>query len=764
MADFFGQPLDPSAAKQTQVTHLNRSAEVIFIKKVKRRADPGSSGEADLIEAERRFAEFIRKGILKESELLEQRDLDPETDDPRFTYWQVSTSSVGAASKASGTNQLLPNGDVASIQVNSVTKGVSTASIVLRNPEKKYLFKEHPLYAGKTIFDSDDLVYVNLPGLDGKLYRAFTGLITTVADNISTPGDSLNTMITIECVDMLKRLYESRTNVRPGFDAREANGSRVVAFDTSFANKLPHVILTSIFARAYCDFYSAPNFRSQLTQIRSRTPQDAAREEEKLIQSYSELPVGDSVSGSGNLSSLFITTEGELTEQGGQTPTAGVNNVLTTTKSVAKEIPKQIFGFRQARRAAGTAGAGSTVGLFPQFNPDDSAFIIEGTSQPAFQVSFASYGLDRWISDWQSSYNIVKRITDDLNFELNTTAEGVVRVRPLNIQLPADITNSETSATVSADQRPRVGSEYWLRESLMKSSLFRDTDDNVFTVAYVVGKYEIGSLNTGIEFLRTGIAVDTPRLQRLGVRMAPQQSRLELTSLEACQAYARAYLNRLNSSAKTGSVEYVGDARLRSGNPCYIPFKNRIYYIESLTHSFTAGSTFTTSLSLSYGRDPIAIATEEKAQQLAETMSSNFSLANDILNRYQFEPTLKRLISSNIVDASTKMLSTVSTEAGRYDQYGPPPKGNGQLVFQGLVWEDINIMTYEELAADAKRANTSLALTRQFQNFRSSSRVFQEGVATYSRTLGTTLLPEQLSLQYLNLQSAKILSTEGAAG
>lgn len=745
MTAVFGQTLDLSSANNEKTIHFSRQAEVIFLKKVKNFPDPGSVGEADLTEAQIKFSEFIKAGIMVENFSLEKRDLDPDIlvgEIPRYTYWQVTTTSVSSAKKLGGTTQLLPNGDVQTINIVESTKDMNSATIVLRNPQEKYIFKNNPMYVGETLFESDDLVFINLPGADGNMYRKFTGLITTVKIS-TTVGDTLNSTVIIECSDMLKKLKETRTNARPSFSAVEASGSPVAFYNTSYAALLPHQILTMIFARGYCDLSSVSGLRTQLEAIREQGKSDsvgALKAEEELLQKFSTLPSGtpagtDFSQGSG----LFIVTVGKTSATVSASTQAPTNSSSgpTLTKDVRSDIPRQIFGFRQARKTTLSTNDIAVSKYSPidvRFSVDDLAFSIEGTAQPVYSIGFGTFGLDRFISDWKSSYSVAKEITDTLEFELSTTNEGVVRVRPLNVLLPADIKNNETTPNVPAAQKPRVGSEYWLQKSMITNELYKDTDTDIFTVAYVLGKYKWDDFNVGLEYTRAGIVVDTLKFNRLGARMAPQQVRLELLDAESCRAFARAYLNRLNAKARTASISYLGDARIQSGNPCYIQHRNRIYYIDTITHNFTAGKSYTMEMSLTYGRRPIAIATTTDAFSIAATIGDK-TLAANVVSRYTFNAAVRRLALNGSIDTKTLIYSNSVPEAIRYQQQGPKPPdgaGTGQLVFNGFVWEDLNVMTFEDIKTDSAISDPALDLSELMYNFRLKSRAFLDKLQAYS--------------------------------
>lgn len=807
MPDIWGQTLDPIGVNQVQTTNLSRLAEVIFIKKVRNIPIAGLPGEADSVEAKKKFAEFIGNGLMVENKDLEKRDgvigsktlkIDRNTTNFfRNIYYQITTGASVNTPVDPGTGlSLLPNQDVSMMTIDSTVLGSSTAQLTVRNPLNKYVHQQHPLYLGQAIFESDDVVYINLPGLDGNIYRAFTGFVTTVTIDAQV-GDTINNTIVIECEDMLKRLRENRVNIKPGYTPAEARRT-TAPYSISFGADLPHQILAKVFAAAYCDFESIPTVYDQLAQFRSLAitdPDQAAQSEFQLIDQYTKVPIGQGhiADNSGFIGPLqdvpapspFFVTTGNLIIPAGQLagnlePTAP----LAVTEDTSRTIPRQIFGFRQAAdptnlddnsKAVGGAAPVSQTSSYPL---DDLAFVLEGTAQPAYSLAFNPFGIQQWVSEWKSAYEVAREIADTVAFELFTTPEGVLWFRPQNILLPADVSGNTPTSSVSVGQQPRVGSEYWLDRKYIKHEAYTNTDRDVFTVAVTLGHYTIQALDgSGLEWTRAGIAVDSLKYQQLGARMAPQQNKLELIDKSACIAYSRAFLNRVNSKARRGSVDYMGDARLRVGNPCYIPHRNQIYYIESISHQFVAGKSYTMTLSLNNGRVPISIATQADANNLAATIGDP-SLAADLKSRYLFSETIKRLGPDsglgildpkdplNPPDVLSGVASVQVDEVTRYKQHGPPDQdavilpiesqssvsqssstelstttvftgGDGQLVFNGYVWEDIQAMTYEDMIPDLKTSTPTIYLSKLLLDQRLNSRTFRSLLQNYQQRTPT---------------------------
>jgi hypothetical protein len=84
-------------------------------------------------------------------------------------------------------------------------------------------------------------------------------------------------------------------------------------------------------------------------------------------------------------------------------------------------------------------------------------------------------------------------------------------------------------------------------------------------------------------------------------------------------AYANALLRFLNSKAYSGSVSLVLRPEMVPAKPVYIPDRDELFYIDSVTHSITVGGNATTDLTLTLGR---------KTNEVVEIMDYLMSLHN----------------------------------------------------------------------------------------------------------------------------------------
>ena len=91
-------------------------------------------------------------------------------------------------------------------------------------------------------------------------------------------------------------------------------------------------------------------------------------------------------------------------------------------------------------------------------------------------------------------------------------------------------------------------------------------------------------------------------VQKYGFRNK-QVSMPYLTSNSAAYLFAQNILARHNADAlHTASITIVGRPEIRPGFPIYLPHKDMFYYVTDVSHNFTWGEDFSTTLTLRAGR------------------------------------------------------------------------------------------------------------------------------------------------------------------
>lgn len=120
------------------------------------------------------------------------------------------------------------NNDVSAISVSRVVKGISRATLAIKNDHDKYSFERGDvLNRTEVCIEPMDTVFIYLPTFAGKLRQVFSGLVTKVSAN----NDEGYHMLNIQADCELKRLSVSRTNMKPSFNRDEACNEEITAFN-----------------------------------------------------------------------------------------------------------------------------------------------------------------------------------------------------------------------------------------------------------------------------------------------------------------------------------------------------------------------------------------------------------------------------------------------------------------------------------------------------------------------------------------------------
>lgn len=776
----------PQGFRESNVEHLTRKAEVIIIKKLRNFKVPEAGEKETQIESfKREYFEFTgTNGILKPNETFNEKwaVVEEGITTQLYSHYQVTIGGSirpGKKDSVSDVSVGIANEDVYSINCILNTEGRGKCTLILNSREDKYIFKSNPVKKGDTCFDSNDLIFVNLTGLDNVFHRVFTGKITTVTQEVITTN-TLQTLITLECDDMLKPLFETRTNVKPSLNIPQAKGVAINGLNSPFLDKAPHEILANSFGRAYSDFYTVPHFLSDLTFIRSKAKngtedqrkKSAIDEEDKINDLLTLFSPPESGVLFDDFISPFLAVEAaakkiNLPEFFGQTAKVSGESI---------RIPKRIYGFKRQRQPIEKTNptsfdfainSGSILEGIA--NADDVAFIIDGTEQPTYQLAFTGQ-TELFASEWKSALVLASEITQNINFELFADETGIVHFRPLNISLPFDFYFDEQHPTISK-QNPliqstnklsseqllqgRVGNEYWLNQQFISYQRYQHTDEGIFTIAYTIGDLQQGSISSQIY---AGVAADAQKYLTLGERVAPQITKLNLTDSRACEVYAKAYLARLNANARSASITYMGDSRLRVGNPCYLPHKNSVYYIASLSHNFVAGQSYTTTLNLKYGRKPLAVIPERiGASKVKDTNILNAINANTL------DKVLDRIANIDDSDVVVATLIPGGSVLADYIQ-----KNSKNLTFNEFVWEPMFTLSYEELAESLyvysdliSRKETAESALLHTQNFRANLQ--QQRAVLQKAVNDVRIAAEDLSVISVNSSDEFRSVTEEAA-
>jgi hypothetical protein len=201
-----------------------------------------------------------------------------------------------------------------------------------------------------------------------------------------------------------------------------------------------------------------------------------------------------------------------------------------------------------------------------------------------FQAVFPYNALDTSSKMETMSKNrleIAREVKRSINYEffMDTTGELVFKPPYYNLDV-----NVDGLAT------------YRIEDSDILSWSFSESEDAVVTRVEVTGSRSL-DINHGPAMEVFGMYEDPALSSRYGQRVK-QISAPHLKSPALCRLFAAAEMGYHSMAQYSGTVQIVGRPELRLGFPVYFPARDTYAYITGISHDFTFGGSFTTSLTL----------------------------------------------------------------------------------------------------------------------------------------------------------------------
>lgn len=214
--------------------------------------------------------------------------------------------------------------------------------------------------------------------------------------------------------------------------------------------------------------------------------------------------------------------------------------------------------------------------LLPTPEPEDVEVLV------AYNRFFRSRNWDLFQSEYATRREIIKTVTTHSNSELYADGDGRVWFHP--------VWGYRSVSTPS----------YVIQPGEVISYAFTETDAEICTWCEVVGEVDFNMIRPKLLFMRS-IALDTELIQQFGTRAITIHNP-NIRSNDAAKAHASSMLSRLNAQRLQGEVTIVFRPELNLARNVYIPWLERVYYIQSIGHSIQWGQTATTTIGLNYGR------------------------------------------------------------------------------------------------------------------------------------------------------------------
>lgn len=202
---------------------------------------------------------------------------------------------------------------------------------------------------------------------------------------------------------------------------------------------------------------------------------------------------------------------------------------------------------------------------------------------------FTKDSFDTFENEWKTHLEVLYEIAKTSNFEFYADQNGDIWYHQPRFN----------NYHILTSEIPEV---YIIQTEDIISSNLTESDEPVVTSVLVIGQKDLIDIDPYILNL-VNFYEDPGLILKYGRRMITVSHPFVRTSSD-CYYYAQSLLFRTLGERRTGTVTIVGRPEIRMAMPVYIPYRNMIYYVNSITHDFSFGGTFSTTLGLTYGRKP----------------------------------------------------------------------------------------------------------------------------------------------------------------
>lgn len=191
-------------------------------------------------------------------------------------------------------------------------------------------------------------------------------------------------------------------------------------------------------------------------------------------------------------------------------------------------------------------------------------------------------------TEYKDRLQLCREVAQIMGFEFFADPDGYIHYRQPRFDL----------ANLFLHKDPMV---YVCDSQSMRSYSVSEDDSHVVSLVRVTGSFDILGSS---EELETYANYTNPQMvSKYGARFFDATSPLVATPGQ-CRTFAKSLMRRTNADKVNAQVELNLRPALRAGNPVYIPELNQVYYVSTVTHTFSYGGECTTSIGLQYGRPP----------------------------------------------------------------------------------------------------------------------------------------------------------------
>lgn len=457
------------------------------------------------------------------------------------------------------------------IHIPLIREGLSSNARILATPNNTLYWKLAGSMdaRGRCVFGPMDRVVLFLKGrfapTEKPLMRVFTGLVDAVSEEFDPNGQT----ITIQGSDVTKWLLLTQYNINPALfpvaDILEAqNNNNLAIFTNVLAGKTGSQIVRDVILGGVWNLWT------------------------ENIEGGASLPIGGAAALSGAGPFIKESKKERGRSKFVETPDFGYDfhyvpsGILALASAELKEELQRPY----------------RLWIQDPFSEQYKDSTGELDSLTPYRKYWRN-SFELWQSEYTNRRQICYDAAQKTNFLFYADGNGDIHYRQPRYDL----------GHILGAVNPEI---YVLDDESLLSWNASESDEELATRVYVMGETDYLQLSDADKFLigAFGVYEDANLAstfgQRIHVVSEPMIGPGGVGSTDTTDYYyyAKSLLQRIARQRFSASASLTGRAELTPGFPMFVPFRNRIYFIEEVSHEYQQGKSCTTSVNLRYGRKP----------------------------------------------------------------------------------------------------------------------------------------------------------------